>query len=132
MRYFLLFILLVIVVLTTGCVSESGKKFFKPTPTPTPPNYLNCNGTWYDGDYQTCCGNEVYINRSGLVCHDGKYDIDFSPIELVSTFDDSTFDVPTSDWEEEYERNGCTPDNGGDWINGRCWWKHAGGYSSID
>ena len=72
MRYSLLLILLVVVVSTAGCVGETSLNLFKPTPTPIPPNYGNCNGTWYDSDNQTCCGDYLYTKQDGFGCWQDK------------------------------------------------------------
>ncbi len=73
MRYLLIVVLLVAVVINAGCVSEKTMNLFRPKPTPVHPNYLNCSGTWYYGDNQTCCGHTIYTKQDNFQCYGEEY-----------------------------------------------------------
>jgi len=77
MKFFLFILLIVAVVITAGCIGETGINLLKstpePTPTPIPPNYGNCNGTWYDPYNQTCCKFHVFTREPGFSCFEDQY-----------------------------------------------------------
>jgi hypothetical protein len=77
MKYLLFILLLVAVVITAGCIGETGINLFKPTPEPIPtsiiPDYSNCNGTWYNPYNQTCCEFRVFTRQAGFGCYGDQY-----------------------------------------------------------
>jgi hypothetical protein len=94
MRFSLFLIVLGIVILTAGCVGGTSVNLFRPESPPLPPNYLNCNGTWFNTDNQTCCGNIVYAKRDGFQCTgDGFYinDTEFFTNLSTTSEKDSVF-----------------------------------------
>jgi len=58
-----------IILITAGCISENEMKIFKKST----PNALNCSGTWYYIDNQTCCGHTVHTKQVGFVCSGEEY-----------------------------------------------------------
>ena len=79
MKGFIFIVLLVVVIITTGCVqSGSTKSIISPTPTSAECNYRSgyfdsCNGICYDGETQMCCGGTIYnAKESENVCCGGK------------------------------------------------------------
>ena len=73
MKCLLIIVSLVASLVTSGCVVQNNNPPVPLTPTPIPQNYLNCNGTWYDGDNQTCCGDDVYTTLDNFTCWQDHY-----------------------------------------------------------
>ena len=81
MKYIFFIVLLVLVIITAGCV-QPGPATSKVTPTPTAAtcNYANeivgydsCNGICWDWETQTCCGGTIYNTKfTETVCCGGK------------------------------------------------------------